>query len=176
MLSYGCENLTKINIPKNIKVINSRTFDSCRNLTETTIESILSNIEIIEREAFSECDSLRNIVIPDNIKTIGSEAFWGCDNLTSVKIGSSVESIESLAFSATNLKSIYIPSTVDNVEAYNGDRIFDGKRFHTIANPDTIIYFGHDSKPEGWSDLYNESETCKYGYTYEEYEAEISNL
>lgn len=94
--------------------------------------------------------------------------------LKSAYISSSVTKIEKYAFNhCTSLKSIYLPSTITTIEA----NAFFG------SNADLVIYCGATKLPSGWSSDFNchldytdKDSTyfeVKYGYTYDEYLAEI---
>lgn len=150
--------ITGIYIPNSIsEITNLSGFDHVTNI------EIEEGVEIIGDMTFMQCQSLKQINIPKSVQKIGETAFWMCWDLERVHIPEELKSIGYGAFEGTALTTLYIPSSVETIE-------------ETIVDDGVVLYFGHDSKPEGWSDLYNESETCKYGYTYEEYEAEISNL
>lgn len=156
--SSGSCMITGIYIPNSIsEITNLSGFDHVTNI------EIEEGVEIIGDMTFMQCQSLKQINIPKSVQKIGETAFWMCWDLERVHIPEELKSIGYGAFEGTALTTLYIPSSVETIE-------------ETIVDDGVVLYFGHDSKPEGWSDLYNESETCKYGYTYEEYEAEISNL
>lgn len=156
--------VTNIEIEEGVEIIGDRAFYRCSALKQIDIPN---SVKRIGWSAFSE-SGLQEIVIPENVEVIENEAFSFCEDLERVQIQGELKYIGRIAFYNTNLTTLYIPGSVVIIEVHNYDE--------TIVDDGVVLYFGHDSKPEGWSDLYNESETCKYGYTYEEYEAEISNL
>ena len=160
----GFSNITNIEIEEGVEIIGDMAFYRCFALKQIDIPS---SVRGIGTEAFAY-SGLQEIVIPENVKEIADYAFSYCKDLERVQILGELKYIGREAFVYTNLTTLYIPASVAIIEVnYYGE---------TIVDDGVVLYFGHDSKPEGWSDLYNESETCKYGYTYEEYEAEINNL
>ena len=158
------DHVTNIIIEDGVSIIGDRAFYRCSALKQIDIPN---SVKRIGWSAFSE-SGLQEIVIPENVEVIENEAFSFCEDLERVQIQGELKYIGRIAFYNTNLTTLYIPGSVVIIEVNNYDE--------TIVDDGVVLYFGHDSKPEGWSDLYNESETCKYGYTYEEYEAEINNL
>lgn len=160
----GFDNVTNVEIEEGVEIIGDRAFYRCSALKQIDIPN---SVKRIGWSAFSE-SGLQEIVIPENVEVIENEAFRFCEDLERVQIQGELKYIGRIAFYNTNLTTLYIPGSVVIIEVHNYDE--------TIVDDGVVLYFGHDSKPEGWSDLYNESETCKYGYTYEEYEAEINNL
>jgi len=107
------------------------------------------------------------IKLSNNIKKIGKAAFWNC-LFTEMVLPNSLEQIDASAFMyCRNLTSIYIPSSVQVM----GDKVF---AYLTDIN----IYYEGDVVPSGWSETWNYSDDTlvldvKYGYTYDEYLAEI---
>ena len=80
---------------------------------EVTYMNITRNVTGIGNWAFYLCYSLTSVTIPDSVTSIGRQAFFGCSGLTSVTIGNSVTSIEQGAFGGCHgLASITIPSSV----------------------------------------------------------------
>lgn len=75
------ENLTEIELPENILIIDDFAFGGCTKLQKITLPS---NLLYLGEGAFTSCESLQNIVILDSLKQIGSGAFDGCKNLKSV--------------------------------------------------------------------------------------------
>jgi hypothetical protein len=92
-----CTNTTAkmgVQIPKEVKTVARGAFSGCISLNEIN----LSNIEIIDKSAFTRCIGLRVIFIPDSVKYIGEWAFAYCVNLTTINIGKNTK-IDRNAFS-----------------------------------------------------------------------------
>lgn len=66
-------NLTKVIIPKYVKVIGAYAFSGCKNLTNVTLSE---GIETIEDWAFSAC-GITNINLPKSLKYLGANSFLG---------------------------------------------------------------------------------------------------
>ncbi|MGN0531241.1 MAG: leucine-rich repeat protein, partial [Eubacterium sp.] len=91
-------------------------------------ESILSisigdSITRIGKSNFSHFYNLNNVVFGDSIDTIGVNAFYACSNLESIDLPDSLRIIEHSAFAFDNLKSVYIPSNVEQIgfSAFTGN-------------------------------------------------------
>jgi hypothetical protein len=126
---FSCDNLTSINIPKNVTTIGAYAFGLCENLTSIyipkSVKSIgedafrycfgLSSIMVEEGNSVYDsrenCNALirtadnalirgsNNTVIPNSVTNIEKEAFVGCSGLTTIVIPNSVTVIEDNAFS-----------------------------------------------------------------------------
>lgn len=114
--------------------VGTRAFFRHSNLKEIRFEN-QKNIFIIERLAFAECPKLkkiplifaweiqRNAFMYDrsleevniNSTYIGASAFYKCHNLSNIILNEGVLKIGSMAFSETNINTIVIPSTVEDI-------------------------------------------------------------
>ena len=138
----GNNNITKVELGKNILKIGSQAFFGCSKLN--SIE-ILGNVKYLGINVFEDCSSLTTINLPDSISWIGeclfrnctsletiklpaslTEIIWmfdGCVNLKSVIIGDNISVIEYGSFSGcSNLESIVLPSSVTaiRIDAFSG--------------------------------------------------------
>lgn len=163
----GCSTLTVFSA-KNATLIDACAFMDCSALTTINIP----NVEIIKSNSFRECISLENINL-ENAKTIEKWVFWGDTNLKSVVLNNNTLSLGSNIFGGcSSLKSLYLPIYT------NFD--FDGEnQCFSNCSSDLVIYCGFNLVPETWSDTWNyyskdDALTTKYGYTYEQYLAEIN--
>lgn len=68
------KNLKTVIIGKNVEVIGSKSFASCKKLTKVLIDKGL--VEIGDR-AFINCTSLENVTLGKNVEKIGIKAFYG---------------------------------------------------------------------------------------------------
>ena len=73
--------VTSVNIPDNIKRIESNAFRQCSNLETIAIPNSVTNISAL---AFSYCTSLTSVTIPDSVTYIGDWTFRDCTDLTSI--------------------------------------------------------------------------------------------
>lgn len=97
---WESEDLKSVEIPANIKAINSRAFFSCSKLESITAEQ---GLELIGREAFKHCTSLYDVTLPSSLQEISGEAFNYCWNLSKINFqGTALQckqlNIERLAF------------------------------------------------------------------------------
>lgn len=63
----GDTNVSSIEIPENVKTINSKVFESLSNLTEVTIPN---SVETICAFAFIDCPKLKSMTIPNSVTTM----------------------------------------------------------------------------------------------------------
>lgn len=88
--------LTKVTMPKSIKVIGKNAFQNCSALKTATIGS---NVTTIGDSAFKGCSKLTKVTIPAKVTKIGKKAFCNCKKLKTVTIKStSLKSVGSKAF------------------------------------------------------------------------------
>ncbi len=104
---------TTFTIPNGVETICATAFYKCANLTSIEIPS---SVKVIEEWAFGICDSLESVVIPNNVTTIGNSAFYKCTELANIEIPDSVKVIEGWAFyKCTSLTEIIIPNSVTTI-------------------------------------------------------------
>ena len=134
-------------IPQGVKTIGDDAFCNCKFLNEVKIPN---SVTAIGKSAFSDCSGLTNITIPNSVTSIGNYVFNGCSGLTSVTIPESVTSIDYSAFSGcSGLTSVTIPESVTSIGVY-AFRDCSGLTSITIGNSVTSIGF---SAFEGCSGL-----------------------
>ena len=75
---------------------------------------IPEGVEIIEEQAFKD-NNVTSVLCPDSLIEIKDQAFYGCKNLRRVKLNDGLISIGQEAFLDTNLKSIELPNTVEEM-------------------------------------------------------------
>ena len=146
-------------IKKRTKVIASRAFANCTDLTRVTIpDSVIS----IGGSAFYGCSSLSAILIPAGVNNIGSDAFTNCTVLNAInvvtanQVYSSIDGVlfnksktELLAYPAGKGTIYSIPSGTTSI----GYDAFDGcKGLTSITIPNSVISIGY-SAFEGCSSL-----------------------
>lgn len=128
--------LVSIIVEKGNKVYDSR--NNCNAIIETTTNTLIAgcaktiipnDIQIIGEWAFSDCIDLVSIDIPNSVKNISKYAFYRCRNLSSVTLHNGIFSIGVRAFESTNLKSIYIPESIQEIQYY----LFSGCPLESIV-------------------------------------------
>ncbi len=107
-----------INIPDEynglpVKVISTRAFENCTQITEVTIPA---SVTTVESNAFSSCIALKKVTFEGSNCKIGTAAFSYCSDLNNLTLPASLTEIPDDAFAAcTSLSSIDIPPTVETI-------------------------------------------------------------
>lgn len=76
---------------------------------------IPEGVERIAEEAFMDNTNITSVVCPSSLREIENNAFMGCVNLCSVTLNDGLESIGQEAFLDTDLNSVEIPYTVEDM-------------------------------------------------------------
>lgn len=84
----NCKNLTKVNLPKKLKILGQYTFSGCESIKEITLPE---GVEVIGEKAFFSCSKLEDIVLPESLKEIGPDAFKKCEKLKELNIPKKVK-------------------------------------------------------------------------------------
>jgi len=147
--------LSSVTIPDSVEYLNYAAFQECRNLTNV---SLSSGITEIPNWCFAYCEALETITIPDNVTDIGSYAFH-YSGLRQVEIGDGVTWIGNDAFSwSEELASIVIPESV----TYIG-----GNTFSSCTGLTDIFFLGDAPGFDGdifWGDSWQDGDEF-YDYT-----------
>lgn len=130
---YGCDSLTSVTLPTNVKVIWNRAFMDCHQLTSITFGD---SLYLISHYAFFRCTNLASINIPNTVyicgehsfdscinmtnavvrsQIVNSDAFAHCYNLASLTLGDSVYILEVGSFSGNNLTEVTIPPSIQDM-------------------------------------------------------------
>ena len=120
----GCESLTYVQLPQNLKSIGSHAFDGCISLSQFDIRGL---------------NSTNPVNLPDTLTSIGSYAFKGCVSLSEMQLPAKVTVISDGMFSGcTGLYNVGIPgaAAIGN-EAFKGCTALQG-----LLIPDTVSFIG----------------------------------
>ncbi len=150
---YGCSNLEKIDISKNVTSIGDWAFMGAGSSKEEFKVEFApgSKLETIGKVAFGSCTTLKKIRIPSSVKSLGVGMLQYCYALEEVIIepGSEVETIEeSFCHNCSNLKQITIPNSVKKVCTDAFSNIYSGAEIHYIG---TMEECGKIDWMEGWN-------------------------
>ena len=96
-----------IEIPEQVKIIESYIFEGRSDLTSITLPP---SIKAIAMSAFEGCENLISITLPPSIKTIQMKAFKGCKKLTSITLPPSIKAIAMNAFEGCEKLTIHAPA------------------------------------------------------------------
>lgn len=118
----GCQTLTSIVIPKDVKDIEYYAFARCESLTSIVVVEENTKYDsrdncnaIIETATNSLIVGCKNTVIPNSVTSIGDFAFYAYQTLTSITLPNSITSIGVEAFSGCNLINLTIPGSVKSI-------------------------------------------------------------
>ncbi|HIZ39178.1 MAG TPA: leucine-rich repeat domain-containing protein [Candidatus Blautia excrementipullorum] len=128
----SCINLSSVELPDSVTVIEAFAFDNCGSLNSVKMPK---NLEKIESWAFWGCGNLSSIEIPDKTRKIGEETFQNCVGLDNIEIPASVTSIGNSAFGyCSGLRSIKVDK---NNTAYSSEDgvLFDKEKTTLLCYP-----------------------------------------
>ena len=101
---------------------------------------VITDTNIIGRNAFINCSGLTSIVLPDSVTRIDENAFKNCTELTSINLPHHLKVIGGSAFDGcTNLTGITIPH---GVAVIGGSAFSDCISLTSIVIPDSVISIG----------------------------------
>ena len=119
----ACSNLTKVEIPFSVKVIEANPFcrTSLRHLVCNSPNYIVEDDFLLTEDRQTVVSYFGNkstVVIPSSLRIIGDNAFCMCKTLVNVVIPESVTDIGGSAFSCCSLKKISIPDSVKKIGGF----------------------------------------------------------
>lgn len=149
-----CHNLTKIQLPNSLELIQEFALGSNYSLRDIVIPdsvteirrgafcesglrkvTLSKNIKHIAPDLFKKCMYLENIEIPQGVNCIGTNAFYGCSRLKNVTIPEGVEFFGSNVFEeCRSLEKIIIPKSVT---------VIGGFTFNECENLNSVIINGN---------------------------------
>lgn len=103
--------VTSVTIPNSVKVIGKSAFAECKQLTTVTIPE---SVDKMGTYVFWRCNKLTRATLPKTMRSIPAGTFGDCSSLTSYDF-EGIQEIETDAFRGSGLKSIVIPSTVQEI-------------------------------------------------------------
>ena len=137
---YHCDQLTQIQFPNSLEVIEPEAFsktgylDNYRKNQASSFPFLIvgngilldyagsdGKIEIpegvtyIAPDVFKGHTEITSVLLPDSLKTIGEGAFEQCTSLTQVQGGSNVKKIQDRAFAGCPLETVRIPDQVESL-------------------------------------------------------------
>ena len=151
----SCTRLKDINFTKNIKIIKEEAFSHSLNMDEVRLND---GLETIEKNAFQYA-RMKSIYIPDSVTSIGEKCFF-YSNLETIRLSPNTKTLEGELFSwCQNLKgleipegveviknissrgTIYLPSTIKEIEGDLGDVIYYNGTFEDLMKIDSTNYY-----------------------------------
>ena len=86
---FGQENITSIDIPDSVTVIDDYAFCGCKSIKEIKLPKYLWSL--ISPGVFADCESLEKVILPDTVLSIGEGCFSNCNSLKEVYFQGSAE-------------------------------------------------------------------------------------
>lgn len=112
--AFAHNKLERIDLPKTVKSIGTRAFESCKSLKTIDLGDRLT---AIAGHTFENSDALEEVKMPNSVKSIGEGAFINCYNLKEVNLSDSILDIGRNAFNGCrSLKSIRIPDLITQLK------------------------------------------------------------
>jgi len=112
----GCSSLKQMDIPATIRELPEKCFRDCKQLVSVTLHE---GLQKIGSECFCYCNALTSISIPQTVTAIEGSTFYQCSQLTNVALPSRLTAISNSLFQYCNsLSSIQIPAGVTEIGSY----------------------------------------------------------
>ena len=118
----ACSNLSMINLLSNAKYVFKDGLLYTSDMKEVlfcmptmTVVQLPPTIERIADKAFYGCKELSEIKLPKSLLYIGDSAFYNCQSLHKIKLPVYLKRIGKYSFAGTNISSIYLPASLENV-------------------------------------------------------------
>ena len=119
----GCQQLTTVQLPKQLKHIGARAFKGCNELVALTLPT---NISTIGEEAFSGCSALDAIGLPLSLRSLPARIFQGCTNLKELTLHPGLTALgDGAAEGCSALTDVYV-KTMSPENISMGEGVFAG--------------------------------------------------
>lgn len=150
----GCEKLTSVFIPQNVKSIREKTFIRCPKLQRIEVSSANMNFTSVEGVLYDKgmtvvraCPgAMKSFVIAAGVREIGEAAYMRCELLNSAVIPSGVVKIGARAFNGcVGLTTVKLPASVEEI---------GGLAFNRCTNLNQFQFEG--LPPKGIGNMYEE--------------------
>lgn len=137
--------ITKIIIPKTVKVIHEYAFGENSILTDVSFEEN-SALEVIEKRAFSNNASLTEIDLSGTkLISIGEDAFESCDKLATVKLPETLKRLDDGVFSSCGQLQTVEMNENSTIAAIPDSAFYYCGKLKTITLPDSITVIGNSA-------------------------------
>ena len=140
-LAFARSGASEVTIPASA----SKWYDECcafqesENLVKATFAQ---GTTAIQDRIFFGCEALRVVELPDGIVEIGAGAFAGCNALHELRLPEGLKSILNRTFRGCPLRSLEIPSTVENIE---GSALLGTMLSRVTVNTNNKVYDSRDN-------------------------------
>ena len=130
--SYSTMEITEL--PAGMTVIESKTFENCKNIKEIEIHD---GIESIGKEAFSSCSALEKITFGGSVKSIGERAFDYISDRLEINGGDGITEIGNRAFYTTSWGEKPVILNSQSEALHNYDWVSDNRKLAEVAVNDS---------------------------------------
>lgn len=120
--------IEEVIFPASLKIIDEMAFTDCEMLKSVKFGN---GLKAIGRFAFAWCRSLKHVALPSSLEHISRCAFFG-SGLKDINLNEGLKSFEAEAFSYTQIKELYIPSSVERMNYDSITANIKKLRFSTI--------------------------------------------
>ena len=141
---YGCEELTSVRLPSDLKNIPERLFENCSKLTSIVIPNSVTDISDY---AFRGCTSLNDITLSTSLRSLGDYVFDNCTSLTSLTFPGSMKELNGDygLSTCTNLKEVILERGITAISNAGPSSFANCKNLTTIKLPNTLTTIGYNT-------------------------------
>ena len=143
----ACEKLNRINIPKNLNVIDMFAFN---DTGFTDIDLSGCEAEKIGEGAFNGCSNLKTVKLPKKLREIEDSVFYACNSLENINFPDGLKTIKSLAFMHTRVKNANLKDT--QIDEIGNSAFAFNENLTAVSLPKMLIQIG-DSAFRGCKSL-----------------------
>ena len=126
---FKCSGVESIKFPKKISKIGLSAFYECTGLKKIEFQENDEKVKdtngqerlyplVLDSSSFYDCTGLEEVILSSNVEKIGDTAFSGCESLKSINLPEGLKIIGACFISGTAIKSLWVPKTVNNVDAF----------------------------------------------------------
>ena len=150
------ENVTEINIPDNVRVINPNAFFGCTSLKTVTMK----NVEYIGDYAFNGCVELENLDLGEKLEELGKYVFYSdalprCSKLKSITLPNTLKRLNAASLGGLVLDELIIPDSVERMHRF----VIGASTIKKL----TIPFIGEDKDhPIDIMDMYFDAKALEY--------------
>ena len=128
--------LTELNYPTGIGVVNDYAFNGFKHLTKITLPD---DVTTIGGFAFYENEALTEVTFGAGLEVVGEKSFYGCKSLEKIQMGNNIKEIQNYAFWSAAFKEMIFPEGLTTI----GPNAFERcKELVSVTFPETLSSVG----------------------------------
>ena len=156
----GCEQLTTIQLPKQLKAIGQHAFQNCTSLRSINLPE---ELEEIGSQAFSNCRSLEGVELPRKLTALEDEVFMDCSSLAELTLPIGIKHLGRAAlYGCVGIKDLYL-KTMQPEQMELGQGVFAGTcevaTLHIMQG--TRSYYEQDDQWQQFASIKEERELSR---------------